>query len=136
VVAGRRLGKAGRSRLEQAVAAAEDDTGLQLCVYLGPADGEPREHAEQLFRAARARSRPAVMLYVAPDVRRVECVVAPEAAHRISNAAAQDGVDVMLPILARGDIAGGLEAGLGRIAAAAGPPRGDEPDEELPDVIG
>lgn len=124
-----------KARLARAVASAESATGLQLCVYLGPADGEPREHAEQLLRMAQSRSRPAVMLYVAPDARRVECVVAPAATHRVSDAAAREAVDTMLPLLARGELAAGLEAGLRRLAHAAGPRRGDEPDEELPDIL-
>lgn len=136
MAAGKQLSKADRAQLERAVASAEARTGLQFCVYLGPADGTPREHAEQLFASARARSRPAVMLYVAPDVRQVECVVAPEMTERITNGAAQAAVDVMLPVLAEGRLASGLEAGLEQLAEAAGPPRGDEPDEELPDIIG
>jgi uncharacterized membrane protein YgcG len=109
---------------------------LQLCVYLGPADGDAREHAERLFHSAQANTRPAVMLYVAPDARRVECVVAPQLADRIPDAAAQEAIDVMVPVLSAGDVAGGLAAGLRHIAAVAGPPRGDEPDEQLPDIVG
>jgi uncharacterized membrane protein YgcG len=136
VAAGKRLGKADRASLERAVAQAETNTGLQFCVYLGPAKGDPKEHAEQLFQSARASSRPAVMLYVAPDVRQVECVIAPEATARLTDDAAQAGVDAMLPVLADGHLARGLATGLELLAAAAGPPRGDEPDEELPNIIG
>lgn len=136
MAAGETLTPADRAQVEQAVARAEEQTGLQLCVYLGPADGDPREHAETLLRAAQARSRPAVMLYVAPDSRRVECVVAPGATDRISDAAAQQAIDAMLPLLAAGELAAGLRTGLEALAAAAGPRRGDEPGEELPDVLG
>jgi uncharacterized membrane protein YgcG len=136
VAAGERLPKSGRDRLARAVERAEADTGLQFCVYLGPAEGESRAHAEQLFQAAQAHTRPAVMLYVAPTIRRVECVVAPPITDRISDAAAQEAVDAMLPIFATGDLVAGLEIGLQRIAAAAGPARGDEPGESLPDIIG
>jgi uncharacterized membrane protein YgcG len=135
VAAGEQLSTEDRVRLERAVSRAEDQTGLQLCVYLGPADGQTRQHAEQLLAAASARSRPAVMLYVAPEARKVECVVAPGLTDRISDAAAQQAVDAMLPLLAAGDLAGGLEVGLERLAEAAGPPRGDESPEELPDVL-
>lgn len=136
MAAGEQVSKQDRARLERAVAQAEDATGLQLCVYLGPADGHTREHAEQLLAAASAKSRPAVMLYVAPEARKVECVVAPGLTDRISDAAAQQAVDAMLPLLAAGEFAGGLEVGLQRLAEAAGPPRGDESQEELPDVLG
>jgi uncharacterized membrane protein YgcG len=76
------------------------------------------------------------MLYVAPDARKVECVVAPHATDRISDEAAQRAVDAMLPLLSSGELAGGLRTGLVLLAEAAGPPRGDEGDEELPDVLG
>jgi uncharacterized membrane protein len=135
VAAGEQLSTEDRVRLERAVSRAEDQTGLQLCVYLGPADGQTRQHAEQLLAAASARSRPAVMLYVAPEARKVECVVAPGLTDRISDAAAQQAVDAMLRLLGAGELAGGLEVGLERLAAAAGPPRGDESPEELPDVL-
>jgi uncharacterized membrane protein len=136
VAAGEQLSAEDRARLAAAVSAAEDQTGLQLCVYLGPADGQTRAHAEKLLAAASARSRPAVMLYVAPEARKVECVVAPGITDRISDAAAQEAVDAMLPALAEGDLVRGLVTGLEHLAAAAGPPRGDEPQEELPDVLG
>jgi len=136
VAAGRQLSKSDRGRLERAVSGAEAATGLQFCVYLGPADGDPRAHAEQLFAAARARSRPAVMLYVAPEARQVECVVAPEVTDRITDGTAQAAVDVMLPVLARGDVVRGLSEGIRVLADGAGPRRGDESNEELPDVIG
>jgi uncharacterized membrane protein len=136
VAAGERLTKHDRVRLEQAVARAESDTGLQLCVYLGPAEGDPRQHAEQLMAAATsAQSRPAVMLYVAPEVKRVECVVAPGFTKRVSNAAAQAAVDAMLPVLAAGELARGLEQGVRQLALAAGPGQRDEAQEELPDVL-
>lgn len=136
MAAGELLDRSDRTRLEQAVAEAEAATGLQLCVYLGPAEGDARQHAEQLMAAATsATSRPAVMLYVAPEARRVECVVAPGFTARVTDAAAQVAVDAMLPSLADGRLAEGLEVGLRLLAGAAGPPRGDEPPEELPDIL-
>jgi uncharacterized membrane protein YgcG len=85
---------------------------------------------------AQAHTRPAVMLYVAPDSRRVECVVAPAVADRISDSAAQQAVEAMIPVLASGDLVSGLDVGLQRLSEAAGPPRGHEPPESLPDVLG
>lgn len=136
MAAGERLKKADRVRLERAVAQAESETGLQLCVYLGPAEGDPRRHAEQLMSAATtAQSRPAVMLYVAPEARKVECVVAPDFTARVTDAAAQAAVDVMLPVLAAGELVRGLEVGLAHLAQAAGSGVGDASQEPLPDVL-
>lgn len=125
-----------RAVIAEAVAAAERSTGLQLCVYLGPADGDPRRHAEALLAEASARSRPSVMLYVAPESRRVECVVAAGARDRVPDAAAQRAVDRMLPLLAAGRLAEGLREGLQELAEAAGPGLPEPGAEELPDVLG
>ena len=135
MAAGERLTKRDRARLARAIEQAEETSGLQLCVYLGPADGESRQHAEHLFQAAGAHTRPAVMLYVAPGARRVEIVVAPHLTDRVSDAAAQSTIEEMIPLLAAGNVLSGLEIGLQRIAAAAGPARGDEPREPLPDIL-
>jgi uncharacterized membrane protein YgcG len=136
VEAGEALSPQDRAGVAAAVAAAEEATGLQLCVYDGPAHGSTRRHAERLLRAAGARSRPAVMLYVAPAARKVECVVARHATGRISDLDAQRAVEAMLPRFRDGELAEGLRQGLRVLAEAAGPPRGDEGEEELPDVLG
>ena len=51
-------------RVERAVHDAEARTGLQLCVYLGPAGEDARAHAERLFVDAGLHTRPAVLVLV------------------------------------------------------------------------
>lgn len=119
--------------MQRAVAAAEKQTGLQICVYLGPAGQDARAHAEGLFVEAGLHTRPAVLVLVAPEVRRVEVVTAPEARERVSDEAAQEVVDRMTTRFADGDLVGGLIAGIEHIAAAAGP--GEGSGEELPNLL-
>ena len=94
-------------QVERTVHEAEARTGLQLCVYLGPAGEDSRAHAEQLFVEGGLHSRPAVLMLVAPQLRRVEIVTAPEARARIPDEAAQGAVDAMTARFAEGDLPGG-----------------------------
>jgi uncharacterized membrane protein YgcG len=126
VAAGEALGRRDRRRVTRAVDAAERQTGLQICVYVGPAQGDhPRAHAEELLARSGAQARPAVMVYVAPEVRRVEVVTHPAYVERLTDTAAQRAVDAMVQRFRTGDVAAGLERGLEVIAREAGPGRRD-----------
>jgi uncharacterized membrane protein YgcG len=120
-------------QVQRAVQEAEQRTGLQLSVYLGPAGEDARAHAEHLFVEAGLDRRPGVLLLVAPALRRVEIVTAPEARARVTDDASQAAVDAMTERFAAGDLRGGLIAGVGRIAEAAGP--GASTGDELPDLL-
>jgi len=117
----------------RAVDNAEKQTGLQICVYLGPAEEDARAHAERLFVERGLHTRPAVLVLVAPELRRVEVVTAPEVRQRVTDEAAQEAVDRMTTHFTDRDLVGGLIAGVEHIALAAGP--GGESGEELPDVL-
>ncbi|PLS75329.1 MAG: hypothetical protein CYG61_07875, partial [Actinobacteria bacterium] len=123
-------------RVAEAVDAAEAITGLQFCVCLGPAEGDARAHAEALFVQAGLHLRPAVLLLVAPEQRRVEVVTAPAVRGRVPDAACADAVADMTKHFAGGDLAGGIVAGVGRLAAVAGPGVAGAGDGELPDIMG
>lgn len=117
----------------RAVHEAEQSTGLQICVYLGPGGEDPRAHAERMFVDRGLHTRPAVLVLVAPDARQVEVVTAREARDRVSDADAQGVVELMAQRFAAGDLVGGLLAGVAKIAEAAGP--GQASGEGLPDLL-
>ena len=71
------LSRRRRKKVDQAVQAAERLTGLQFCIYLGPGESDPRQHAESLFVNAGLHERPAVLILVEADRRNVEIVTAP-----------------------------------------------------------
>ena len=130
-MAGERLAK-----LRATVDAAEEETGLQLCVYLGPAgDEEPRALAARLFDTAAERGHPAALLLVAPDARRVEILTAPWATTRLPDDACEAAIEVMRPKLRKGKLEDALIAGVRHLVAAAGPGRADRGTGELPDII-
>ncbi len=131
------LSGADRAAVSAVVHETEVATGLQVAVYVGPSEEDPGAHAERLLHEAGAMSSPAVLVLVAPEVRRVEVRTAPAARNRVPDAAAQRAVAAMTAGFAVGDLVGGLSAGLRVIAEVAGPPPTDSvAGEELPDVFG
>ena len=115
---------------------AEEATGLQICVYIGPGEDDTRAHAEGLLVQAGLQTRPAILVLVEPVRRRVEVVTAPEARARVDDATSELAVATMTRQFARGDLAGGIVAAVDLLAAAAGSAPAPAGAEELPDVLG
>ena len=125
-----------RRRLARVVHRAERRTGLQIAVYVGPVEDDPGAHAERLLGEAGAAGLPAVLVLVAPEIKRIEIRTAPAARDRIPDTAAAQAVAVMAPVLADGRLVAGVSAGLDVLVAAAGPtPKGSAGGPELPDVL-
>jgi len=123
-----------RRAIDAAVSAAEARTGLQFCVYLGPAAADTRAHAEGLFVEAGLHEQPAVLIHVAPDHRRVEIVTAPAVRERIPDAACTNAIDRMTSRFAEGRFVDGLLAGITSLADTAGPGAADG-SSDLPNVV-
>jgi len=119
----------------RAVKHAEQTTGVEFCVYLGAAGEEPRTHAEAMFAASGLHTRPAILLLVAPDARRVEVVTSPEIRPRVSDSACADAVAAMTGSFALADITGGIVAGIQRLQAAAGPAPRQPSVATFPDLV-
>jgi uncharacterized membrane protein YgcG len=132
----RPLTRRQRRAVERAVHEAEEATGLQLCVYVGPGEEDTRANAEAMLVQAGLHTRPAVLVLVEPVRRRVEVVTAPEARARIDDATSELAVATMTRQFARGDLAGGIVAAVDLLAAAAGSGPTPADAQELPDVLG
>lgn len=130
------LTKAEHRRVGEAVDAAEETTGLQFCVVLGPAESDAHAHAEALFVQAGLHLRPAVLVLVALDQRRVEVLTAPTVRERVPDPACAEAVSEMTKHFAEGDLSGGIIAGVEHLAAVAGPGAAGPDDHELPDIMG
>jgi uncharacterized membrane protein YgcG len=129
----RGIARRDRAAIDRAVVAAEERTGLQFCVYLGPAAADARAHAEQLFVDAGLHERPAVLLLVAPDHRRVEVVTAPDVKARLTDEACARAIDGMTPLFAQSRFVDGLSTGIGTLADEAGP--GQATGADLPNIV-
>jgi uncharacterized membrane protein YgcG len=134
-VTGERLSKADRLKVDEAVRAAETKTGLQFCVYIGPAGDNSRALAEQAFVNAGLHERPAVLVLVAPDVHRVEVVTAPDARERLTDDECVASIAEMTPYFARNDFVGGLVVGIGELAERTGPGTALPGAPDLPNVL-
>jgi uncharacterized membrane protein YgcG len=133
VVPGKPLSERQRRRVARAVAAAERWTGLQFCVYLGPTEADPLAHAHALMADLGLTAKPAALLLVAPEARRLEIVTSPAAAERIPDHAARLAALAMSASFGVGDIAGGIAEGVRLLAQAAG--AGDPSGTDLPDLL-
>ena len=134
MVPGKPLTKRQRARVARAVSDAEDWTGLQFCVYLGPTWDDPRAHAEALLAENGLDAAPAALLLVAPEARRFEIVTSQAAARRLSDHAIRLAALAMTASFSVGDIAGGITEAVRQLAQAAG--EGPVAGAELPDVLG
>jgi uncharacterized membrane protein YgcG len=118
-------------RVRDAVHEAEATTGLQLCVYLGAAIADPAEVAERLF----ADRHPDVLLVVATDARRVEIRTTEGARVRVPDAACDEAIERMRPMLQAGAYDDALVVGLRHLAATAGTGDPAEGSTDLPDLF-
>lgn len=130
---GKPLTERQRRRIARAVDQAENWTGLQFCVYLGPTETDPLDKAHALMAELGLTERPAVLILVAPEERRLEIVTSPAAARRIDDHASQLAALAMSSSFAVGDVAGGVAEGVRLLAQAAG--AGEDAGIELPDVL-
>jgi len=115
---------------------AEELTGLQLAVYLGPTSDDSRAHAESMLVELGHTDRPAILVLVAPEQRRLEIVTSPAARELVSDRHAALVAASMTASFAVGDVVGGICTGVQMLARYAGPPPpGWRPQTELPDVL-
>ena len=131
----KRLTRHQHRRIVRSVEEAERTTGLQFCVYLGPTNDDPRGHAEALFEKAGLHTRPAILLLVSPEARRVELVTSAEVRERVSDQTCANAIAEMTRFFAKSDVAGGIVAGTQMIQSAIGPISSDRPFAAFPDII-
>lgn len=133
MVPGKPLTDRQRRRIARAVETAERWTGLQFCVYLGPTETDPLAHARAMMTGLGLAERPAVLVLVAPEARRLEIVTSEQAAQRIDDREARLAALAMSSSFGVGDVAGGVAEGVRLLAQAAGP--GERSGADLPDLL-
>ncbi|MDQ6650329.1 MAG: DUF5130 domain-containing protein [Actinomycetota bacterium] len=116
MAAGSAFTDAQRHRVDEAVAAAREQTGLAFSVFVGDLDGEPRPMAERLHAAVAGEGDEAVLLLVAPGQRRLEIVTTPGARERLPDRACALATLSMTSSFAGGDLVGGIVSGLRMLA--------------------
>lgn len=109
--------------IRQALAAARSESGLLFSVFVGPADGDAREHALRLHAGLGDDAALAVLTCIEPEQRRVEIVTGEAARRRLDDRAAGLASLSMATSFAGGDLAGGIINGIRMMAQAAARPR-------------
>jgi hypothetical protein len=99
---------------------ASAETGLHYSVYVGPVEGEIRDHAERLHAALGPRAARGVLVLVAPGDRQLEIVTGKESARRLSDRACALAALSMTTSFSGGDLVGGTVTGLRMLSEAAG----------------
>lgn len=106
--------------LSRACTTSSSGTGLHYTVYVGPVEGEIREHAERLHAALGALAPRGVLLLVAPGDRQLEIVTGRDSSRRLSDRACALAALSMTTAFAGGDLVGGIVTGLRMLGEAAG----------------
>lgn len=108
-------------RIDQALSAADRETGLTFSVYVGDVDEPSRETAELLHKHLGERADSAVLIAVSPNQRLVEIVTGANARRLLPDRVAALAVLSMTAAFEVGDLAGGIVTGLRMLADQARP---------------
>jgi uncharacterized membrane protein YgcG len=111
-----------RVALDRAIRAAEQVSRCEFSVFVGAAEGEPRQFAERLHAALATPGR-SVLLMVDPLARVIEIVTGAEVRRVLSDQEVALAVLEMRSEFAGGDLVRGLRRGISMLALGARAPR-------------
>ena len=106
--------------ISSACRAATSESGLHFSVYVGPVEGDIRDHSERLHAALGGLASRGVLVMVAPGDRQLEIVTGRESGRRLSDRACALAALSMTTSFAGGDLTGGIVNGLRMLSEAAG----------------
>ena len=106
--------------ISRACSQASAESGLHYSVFVGPVEGEIRDHAERLHAALGAQASRGVLVLVAPGDRQLEIVTGKESSRRLSDRACALAALSMTTAFSGGDLVGGIVTGLRMLSEAAG----------------
>lgn len=113
---------AQRVSLDQAIRGAEQVSRCEFSVFVGAAEGEPRQFAQRLHAALSTPPR-SVLVMVDPSARVIEIVTGSEVRRSLSDHEVGLAVLEMRSEFAGGDLLRGLRRGVSMLAMAARAPR-------------
>jgi hypothetical protein len=105
-------------RIDEALTAADAQTGLTFSVYVGQLDDPTREHAERLHSQIPGQ-RSAVLFAISPNQRMLEIVTGELADRRLPRHVCALAALSMTASFGGGDLAGGIVTGLRMLADQA-----------------
>jgi uncharacterized membrane protein YgcG len=105
-------------RIDEALRAADRETGFQFSVYVGELTEPTREHAERLICQLSDPPR-SVLLAISPNQRVLEILTGEQAARRLPDRVCALAALSMTAAFGGGDLAGGVVTGLRMLADQA-----------------
>lgn len=106
--------------ISRACSMAGSESGLFFSVYVGPVEGEVRDHAERLHAALGSRAADGVLILVAPGDRQLEIVTGKHSSRRLSDRSCALAALSMTTAFSGGDLAGGIVTGVRMLSESAG----------------
>ena len=110
-----------RQQIDKAIRSAETVCRYEFSVYVGPADGDPRDFAERLHAGLVAPAR-SVLIMVDPVNRNLEVVTGADVRRDLEDGEVGLSVVEMQSDLALGDLTGAIVRGIHMLAAYARKP--------------
>ena len=106
--------------ISRACSTASQESGLHYSVYVGPVEGDIRDHAERLHAALGAWATNGVLVLVAPGDRQLEIVTGKESSRRLSDRSCALAALSMTTSFSGGDLVGGIVTGVRMLSESAG----------------
>lgn len=113
---------AQKQQIDRAIRDAEMVSRYEFSVYVGRAEGEPRDFAERLHGTLVAPAH-SVLVFVDPTARLIEIVTGSEARRELEDHEVRLAVVEMQSQFVLGDLVGGIVRGINMLAAYARKPR-------------
>jgi len=122
VAAGDPFSASERAALDAAIRKAEQLCRAEFSVFVGRAEGEPRQFATRLHNSLVAPAR-SILILVDPTARAIEVVTGAHVRRTLSDQEVELAVIAMQTAFAEGDLVGGLRRGIAMLADHARPPQ-------------
>ena len=122
MAAGDPFSAADRVALDDAIRKAEQLSRAEFSVFVGKAEGEPRQFATRLHNSLVAPAR-SVLIMVDPSARALEVVTGSHVRRTLSDNEVELAIITMQTAFAEGDLVGGLRRGLALLADHARSPQ-------------
>ncbi len=110
-----------RGSIDETIRKAEQLSRIEFSVFVGKAEGEPRQFAMKLHRSLVAPSR-SILILVDPVVRALEVVTGVDVRRNLTDREVELAVLEMQSAFATGDLVGGLKRGISMLADHARAP--------------
>ena len=120
MAAGELLTDQDRKAVDEAIRKAEQQSRVEFSLFVGSAEGEPREFATRLHNSLVAPAR-SILIMVDPDARALEIVTGGYVRRTLTDKEVELTALQMQTSFAEGDLVGGLKRGIAMLAEHARP---------------